>query len=366
MHMKLEKKTKHTPLFVYIFCFCVWYKRNSVHIAMAPTKSIHEAFLFVRSEADNGKDFDSVLFRIDLTQEGEDAIQHSHISSTKSESFCQLFVNASAIHYIGKKADFYAIIGGISQEKPEQNQIGLLCNEPGYSKPYEADNQNCISLWKYNQETAEPREKQTSTFECKIKGVLCSKSNTFACCSDDNRLYLVHMNEKKCNYNLVITTMELPKETKWNDIIKSLKEHNITNSDGALVKMNRGDIICGCAKTPSGTGIGVLMCPIDNVSKATLIAIVVDISSENYTIKQQNRLKFDDYDMQLVANTGGTTLSYVSKDFLSIQLCHYSRKIKWNKERQLWIGLQKNCNNNKCYLSRIPKDVLGYIIKFLP
>ena len=149
-------------------------------------------------------------------------------------------------------------------------------------------------------------------------------------------------------------------------MINSLKEHNITNSDGALVKMNRGDIICGCAKTPSGTAIGVLLCSIDNVSKTTLVAIVVNISKDNYTIKSQNRLKFDGHEIQLVANPGGTTLSYVSKDFLSVQLYHYSRKIKWNKERQLWIALQKNSNNNKCYLSRIPNDVLVYIIKFLP
>ena len=38
--------------------------------------------------------------------------------------------------------------------------------------------------------------------------------------------------------------------------------------------------------------------------------------------------------------------------------------LEWKTHRLLWIGYLKNVDNEKCYLSKVPKDVIKYIIKF--
>ena len=39
-------------------------------------------------------------------------------------------------------------------------------------------------------------------------------------------------------------------------------------------------------------------------------------------------------------------------------------QLKWEIHRLLWIGYQKNVDNNKCYFAKLPKDVIKCIVKF--
>ena len=43
----------------------------------------------------------------------------------------------------------------------------------------------------------------------------------------------------------------------------------------------------------------------------------------------------------------------------------YRHYLKPTIERQIWIGFYKNDDNNKCFIKKLPKDVIIYIFSFV-
>jgi hypothetical protein len=51
------------------------------------------------------------------------------------------------------------------------------------------------------------------------------------------------------------------------------------------------------------------------------------------------------------------------RDFLNINILHF--KVEWKIQRLFWIAFIKNNDNNICYISKLPKEIIHYIIKII-
>ena len=69
-----------------------------------------------------------------------------------------------------------------------------------------------------------------------------------------------------------------------------------------------------------------------------------------------------------IIHTKGTmqvkVLFITSECGIDYTILHNNGSLEWKKHRLLWIGYLKNVDNENCYLSKVPKDVIKYIVKF--
>ena len=57
-------------------------------------------------------------------------------------------------------------------------------------------------------------------------------------------------------------------------------------------------------------------------------------------------------------------LLITSERGINYTLLQNNGSLEWKIHRLLWMGYLKNVNNETCYLSKVPKDIIKYIIKF--
>ena len=44
----------------------------------------------------------------------------------------------------------------------------------------------------------------------------------------------------------------------------------------------------------------------------------------------------------------------------------YVHYIEWNQARIIWIGFYKNQDNKKCFIAKLPKDIVKQLFVYLP
>ena len=101
-----------------------------------------------------------------------------------------------------------------------------------------------------------------------------------------------------------------------------------------------------------------------NFNQTTNIITFIKYTKDNSKYiwdKSIEKIDTENYDYAYVLSSFGCDCE--DKGFYSFDISY--ALLDWETERIIWIGFEKNGNNNKCQLATVSKDVIKHILKFL-